>query len=359
MLKCDILIVGAGPAGAQAATEAAKHGLDVVVIDKQKSRKQGIHRAEFIPKLLAREVRINSQSIAQEVSTMQTYMPNGECFEINSPGYILNREVFDKELVVDAINGGAKILTGTICIAQRNKNVIAKSNGEEIKIYAKIIIGADGAKSTVGKWINSINTDFVYTLQCELPLTNRLNHTEIYFDHRFTGGYGWLFPRGKTANVGIGISQRQGVSHTARMGSKKQDSNLRKLLEYFIGKLRSKGKIKGSTPISMAGGLIPVGGPLTTVKENIMLVGDAAGQTHPITGAGILQAIVCGKIAGRVAAESINHVSNLVTYEKEWKELFGEELERARIKRKLLDSHWHDLNQTIKKCWPIFKDYYD
>ena len=74
-----------------------------------------------------------------------------------------------------------------------------------MEVTADIVIGADGPRSTVGTWIDSINSEFVVGLQYEVPLSSPLEYTEIYFRREFFGGYGWLFPKGTLANVGIGI----------------------------------------------------------------------------------------------------------------------------------------------------------
>jgi flavin-dependent dehydrogenase len=135
---------------------------------------------------------------------------------------------------------------------------------------------------------------------------------------------------------------------------------LKELFSEFVERLVSAGKIRPSS-VSMTGGLIPVGGPLSTVRGNVMLVGDAAGQTHSITGGGIPQAIICGRIAGRVAAKAIRlgKLEALTEYEEEWLGIFGEELRRAWEKRRFLESQWNELDRILKNCWVTFREYYD
>ena len=122
----------------------------------------------------------------------------------------------------------------------------------------------------------------------------------------------------------------------------------------FVKRLQDKSKIKGN-PVSITGGLIPAGGPLQTVKENILLAGDAAGQTDPLTGGGIVQALICGKIAGRIAAEAVenNDLHLLYTYEVEWRSLFENDLKKSYEKRQFLESHWEELGSIIGKGWII------
>ena len=346
----DVLVVGAGPAGSSAASEAAKHGAKVLMIEKRKVIGQPVQCAEFIPKFLLDELEITNNSIVQKIRGIKTYLPSGECFKLNSPGYMLNRSIFDKELAAGAAKKGVDIFINTLCASKEKGKIVINKNGRQMKILPKVIIGADGPKSTVGEWINSTNKDFMIGLQYELPLITPLDHTEIYFDYDFFGGYGWLFPKENSANVGIGIRYNP---------ESKTNKSLSSILKKFVNVLEKDGKVKNSI-VSINSGLIPVGGPLHTVKDNLMLVGDAAGQTHPITGGGISQAVICGKIAGRISARAIQegNMGVLTEYEDEWQGIFGKELKRAQTKRQFLEYHWDKLDVIVKKCWVAFREYY-
>lgn len=345
----DVVVVGAGPAGSSAAGEAAKLGAKVLLVEKRKIIGQPVQCAEFIPRLVWKEVNISTRSIVQEVTTMNVYLPTGECVKAHSPGYILDRAVFDKDLVVAAMNNGTDVFINTVCLSKRHKSIVIKKDGKQMEITAKVIIGADGPTSTVGRWIKETNKEFIFAAQYELPLSKQIDYTEVYFENNFTGGYAWLFPKKDTANVGVGIKYKTGAT-----------TAVYKMLKMFAHRLLSEEKVK-ATPLSITSGLIPVGGPHQTVKKNILLVGDAAGQTHPITGAGIPQAIICGKIAGNVAARSLTEQgeNTLKTYEDQWRALYGAELKRAQTKRKLLESHWDDLKNIVRRCWVTFPQYYE
>ncbi|MFH1101009.1 MAG: NAD(P)/FAD-dependent oxidoreductase [Methanobacteriota archaeon] len=351
MLQYDVLVVGGGPAGSSAASAAVKAGAKVLLIEKKKIIGEPVRCAEFIPKLLLHNSQVDHRCIVQEIRGMKIYFPNGEYVQTNAPGFMLDRSRFDKELAGYAKENGADLLTGTMCVSKRGKRVLLNNNGRQEIVGAQVIIGADGPKSTVGKWIHSINHDFILGYQYQVPLKESHDCTEIFFDADFVGGYAWLFPKGNVANVGIGIRYHHqlGVSKVAE-----------ELLKKILKRVEDEGKIENRI-LSATRGVIPVGGPLPTVKENIILVGDAAGQTHPITGGGIPQAMICGEIAGRVAATAVQEGRNdrLLDYEKEWKSIFGAELERARMKRRLLESQWNKLDTIMKQCWVIFREYYE
>jgi flavin-dependent dehydrogenase len=124
-----------------------------------------------------------------------------------------------------------------------------------------------------------------------------------------------------------------------------------------MDRLINDGKIYKMGMIGVTGGLIPVGGyQKPSYFKNLLLVGDAAGQTNPITGAGLLQAVTCGRIAGEVASNAAiaKDICILEEYEVRWREIFGDSLDRALTKRKFLDAHWSDkqeFEKVVRESW--------
>jgi geranylgeranyl reductase family protein len=349
MFTCDILVVGAGPAGSSAALEASKAGARVLIVDRKRTIGQPVQCGEMIPNNLLGNTEIVPGSIIQEIKTARTFLPNGEWAEHASNTYMMDRAVFDKGLALLAVKEGARLLIRTQCISKEGEKVILKRGVEEIEVAPKVIIGADGPKSTVGSWIGSVNKEFYTTLQYEVPLITPSECSEFYFDDDFFGGYAWLFPKGKTANVGLAV----------KYGQKTHSKNLHELLKKVVEQLCSDNKIEDN-PVSVTGGLIPVGGPVNTRKDNILLAGDAAGQTHPISGGGIGQAFACGKFAGDAAARAIREddLRILDTYELKWQYVLLKELKRACAKRQILESRWDELDSIVKRCWIMFDEYY-
>jgi geranylgeranyl reductase family protein len=345
--RCDILIVGAGPAGACAALTALEAGANVLIIERKKAIGEPVRCAEFIPKQLLGELDCTKNFIVQHVMSMKTIIDDKQIIETPGPGLMINRNILDQALVQRAKAAGAKVWTGTRAITYDGCCVMAVKEREQIGLKADIIIGADGPNTRVGRWINSINNNLIPAIQARVYLTEALESTEIYFDKGIFGGYAWLFPKGDTANVGLGI--KRGTNPI----------NIQKSLNYFLQKLKDQNRITGEITGYNAG-WIPAEAPRKIVKENIMLVGDAAGQTHPITGAGVTQAVICGHMAGEHAAEAIKKGDPGIIkgYEEEWMELYGESHEWAYKRRELMENNWDNLDKVIKKCWVAFKEYY-
>ena len=344
VLEYDVLVVGGGPAGSSAAHQAASSGARVLLIDRRATIGVPVQCAEFVPKLLMREVSPRARrSIVQSVDEMVTYFPGGDTSRLASPGHILNRATFDQSLILDAVDQGAHVLSGTRAVAHSGEGVLVRRGRTELRIRAQVIVGADGPASTVGRWMGRRNRTFVIGVQYEVPLREPMTHTEVYFDRAYPLGYAWLFPKGDVANAGVGIARPSAPEARAA-------------LDRFLSNLAGRGKIGSRTILGFTSGLIPVGGPPeATVGGNILLVGDAAGQCDPITGAGISAAVICGQMAGEAAARAVREgdPGRLLRYENEWRRLFGRSLEDARRRREHLEEHWEtgNLDDVVRRSW--------
>ena len=345
--RCDILVVGAGPAGASAAQKAAEAGTKILLIERKAVIGEPVRCAEFIPGQLLGELDCGKEFIVQPVKGMKSIIPGNVTAETPSPGFIINRNLFDQALAAKAIDSGAEVWTESSAVGLDGNVVTVIKNSERINIRAKIIIGADGPHSRVGKWIGSPNKNLLPAIQVRAALTVPIDYTEVRFDKRFYGGYAWLFPKGNAANIGLGIKQVKGFK------------GLKSHLEFYLKELKAQGKITGEISGYNAG-WIPAETPRKITKGNIMLAGDAGGQTHPITGAGVAQAVMCGRMAGEWAAAAVkkDNINLLSEYDNEWMDLYGKSQERAFERRQLMENNWNDLDKIIKKCWVAFREYY-
>jgi geranylgeranyl reductase family protein len=349
-LTCDILVVGAGPAGTSAAREAASTGACVIVLERRAVIGVPVQCAEYIPAALLGELCLRPDFVVQPLRGMKTFLNGRPIQEITAPGFTIRRDVFDQSLAVEAKKAGVSILLSTRAVSREGDEVLIVGEGLSLsRVRAKVIVGADGPRSMVGGWIASENKNLVPAVQVKVRLDHPLEFTEVFFDDRIYGGYGWLFPKGDEANVGLGMKNRGNGSHKIGM-----------VLLDLVSSLAAEGKIKGK-PFDIVTGRIPAEAPRAIRDGNIVLVGDAAGHTHPITGAGIFQAVIGGRMAGKWAARAVGSgdMSNLANYESEWLDLFGETLERGFSRRRLLERKWDRLEEIIKYCWVTFKEYHE
>jgi len=348
----DIVVIGAGPAGASSAQAAAQKGAKVLIIDRRQRIGVPVQCADFVPQWISRYVRFSSKCVLQTIETMVTHLPDKISYEMRSPGYMLDRSLFDKELVASAIVSGAKISIETRAMGLSSEGLVVEQGSKKEMIRSKVFIGADGVHSFISRCIGQPSPKTIVALQYEVVLPKPQNHVEVFFHKDYEGGYAWFFPKGRTANVGMGVIPQK-------------TTLLLKLTDHFLDYLVESKRLSGVEIIAKTGGSIPCEKPRKTVFENILLVGDAAGHAHPITGAGILNAVIGGEIAGRIAAEAIarEDLQYLKNYEIEWQETFGKSLSYGALKRKFLEENWNDpqvnFEALIRKTWIGFKEYYE
>ncbi len=348
--RFDVLVVGAGPAGSSAAAAAARKGARVLMVERRETIGVPVRCAEFIPAMLLGELEIDKGFIVQPVKGMKTHIGDHAEKTTRAPGYIIRRDRFDQTLAEKARTDGVQVMTGTrVSHMDADGRVYLTARcGPGHVVEPRIVIGADGPHSTVGRWAGLVNRGLLPAVQVTLPLTRPLDHNEVYFHPTITAGYGWLFPKGDSANVGLGMrtNERDGES-------------IGKTLDRFVTKLRRMDKVSGD-PTSRTAGWIPVEPLSRTVHGPIALVGDAAGHTHAVTGAGVFAAVVCGRMAGKWAGEAArnNDIGLLEKYEQGWRDFLGRTLWLARERRRKMEAEWDRFADVIPKCWPVYREYY-
>jgi digeranylgeranylglycerophospholipid reductase len=362
-MRYDVIIVGAGPAGSVTARFAAEAGAKVLLIDRRPEIGIPVLCGEGISQRIDQWNMLEGTDwIATKMDGAKIYAPDDTMVTLskemagNETGYVVYRDRFDKELARQAGKAGAEILLKTEAIdLLRNKEKITgikvKQFGEVFDIEANLIVGCDGVESKIGKraGINTavkpidLETCFQYTLEnVDWPE----DYCEFYLGKkRAPGGYVWVFPKGKGEfNVGIGV-----------LASLSSPGKPKALLDQFIA---NHPNLKKGSPIRMLTGAVSVAKPVETVRDNLLLVGDAARHADAITGGGLTTSLEGGKIAGEVIGEAIENQQFdsefLQTYEKRWKQAFGQKLLRNYVvKEIMLDMD----DKTLNMLADSLKDY--
>jgi len=325
-MQCDVLVVGAGPAGSMAAKTAAEKNVEVIVIERNKNVGYPVRCAEGINKFLFKDTGIKKDDsfIEQEINGTKVYFYN-EIYELKSEqwkGYTVDRTIFDSYLAKQAEKAGARLLTDTKAIGIRKNQdrwVVKTETKKTYKnIKAKIVIGADGFECNIGKWVGIKNrwdeneVCKCYELLLDCPNLTESDKFHMAFGEEFPMGYAWVFPKRKKANVGVGVAKKVSTI---------------KALDFFINKYPGVDKILGRnySIIEKRGGSIPMSGPKNideTVSDGIILAGDAAGMVEPITGEGIGPSMISGISAGETASNCIRNKkwrkSDLEEYQIRW-----------------------------------------
>ena len=110
-LTCDVLVIGAGPAGSTAARFAAQRNVTVILLERRESVGIPVRCAEYVPLPVSRYLTISSPSVlSQPVKGLITFIPGEPGYESPVIGAMINRDRFDHELVQSAINAGTMLL---------------------------------------------------------------------------------------------------------------------------------------------------------------------------------------------------------------------------------------------------------
>ena len=355
----DVLVGGLGPAGACAAAMAASDGARVLAIDRKARAGFPVQCAEFIPAMIGERTAGSARSRRQAIRAMTTTVEFGHTQHSDRfPGHMIDRATFDADLVDRAKHAGADCRFGTSLRRITADGAVVVATGEdgkdtEVVLRPRVIVGADGPRSPVGRAIGQRNREFVETRQSTVPLLRPFAATDIFLSAGIRGGYAWLFPKGAVANLGLGVTPAH--RHA-----------LKPLLDDLHWRLIGEGRV-GREILQHTGGVIPVGGMLDVVgrldRIAVLLAGDAAGLTNPITGAGINAAVMSGERAGEAAAAMCGGNDGASgDYAEEIAALFGASIDRALKRRLALAQTYVDGvpdPADLKRAWIAFVDYWE
>ncbi len=325
----DIIVVGAGPAGSIAARFAAEQGVSVLMMEKDRDVGYPVRCGEAISKKgVENFIEPDEKWITAHITKFSLNAPDGNetLIEFDDSGYVLERRIFDYELAKTAANAGAEILTrayvnGLIIENDKVAGVKYEFRGEQKEIKSKIVIGADGVESRVGRWAGIKTYIDFRDMECCTQITASnipvdQNTLYFYFGHDYApGGYFWIFPKGKNiANIGLGVSGMVGKKRSALS---------------FLNDFMEKKYPEAPILTTIAGG-VPSTLTLDKISSpGILLAGDAARQVNPLSGGGISSGMIGGSIAGRIAGEAVkmNKPEHIFKYDKEWHDRVGKKHE--------------------------------
>jgi len=341
-IVCDVVVVGAGPAGSLAARAAAENGAETVLLEEHPQPGTPVYCAEglSVGGILDGGLEPRPPYVAQEIKTARVFAPGGRHLDLTSgewTGYTLNREVFDKALADKAVEAGARLFTSTRAVdlvwdGSRVAGVKAVSDGDPLEFRGKVVIGADGHWSIVRRraGLQRYFADYVSCAQYQLGGLKLEDPTvnEFYLGARYApGGYAWVFPKSEeVANVGLGVRR----IHT------------KPAVEYLQDFCQADPRFRDAKVLKVNGGICPVSGVLDEItRDGLILVGDAAGMLVPMTGAGIHSSIVAGRMAGEVAARAVEEgdisAARLGAFRKSFDEYWGRRIRDSRRVLEMLD----------------------
>lgn len=356
----DSVVVGAGPAGSLAAETLAGAGHSVLLLEK--------HRESGIPLCCAEAISLKSLSLfcqpdakwtAAPINGAVLYSPDGTEVSVPWPGvgYVLERKLFDRWLAQRAAEASALTLFNAEAVGLipgqngRFSGVKVLYQDKVHNVTCRAVIGADGVESLTGAWAGlntAMKPDGLHS--CAQYLMSGIGGTKDMV--RFwvgqevaPGGYLWVFPKGEgRANVGLGILG-------SLAGGKKPGEYLDRFVEKHFPQARVIETMCGGTPA------LEEGHPM--VSKNVLLAGDAARLTDPLSGAGIAIAMASGQMAARQVAEYLKTGSekSLEDYPGLWWSGLWKDIKyHAKVRRAFLKLSDDDMNRIARLLSKLLKD---
>jgi len=310
----DVIVIGGGPAGSTVARYVAEGEKDVLVIDGRDSIGSPLQCGELVPsndemRRLCPDVpdiddllQTPDTAISLRTSEMHLVPPSGRPLRYPFEGLMLDRVAHDEWLVDLAKSKGANYLTDAR-VESVNGEIVTLRDGREFT--ARIIVGAGGHNDPLRR-IHWDESGLKIPIKFVLMDGDFGDAVELHFGSMAPGGYAWMFPKQGGANIGVGIQNKF---------AKGRSLNL--FADEFIGRYGEDITFRGA-------GSLPMSGTIDCfVKENYLLVGDAAGMVLPSNGAGITIAMIGGRIAGKAIVSYFENGASLHEYEVEWKRQMG------------------------------------
>ena len=330
-LDCDVAVVGAGPAGSRTARDLARAGLRVRLLEEHRAVGVPSHCSGLISLRTLREAEIGEEAVLHGITGAFAHTQDGTHVALGGTktrAVAIDRVAWDQALCEQAQAAGAELVRARMTNVERENGHVrltAQTDGHDRPLTARMVVGADGTHSRVARSLGLPRpAEYAYNLGIEGRLAPgarapwRDDYVHVFVGHDLAPGwFGWIIPTGgDVVRVGIGTT-----------GAVKPIECYRRLSAAFPE------LFSGLEPCRMYGGTIPLSFAPRSYADNVLLVGDAAGQVKPFSGGGIYTSLVAARHAARTALEAFERdnfgAKSLSAYERRWKREIGRELRRS------------------------------
>ena len=317
MKEYDVVIAGGSISGLLTAREIARNGNSVLVLEEGFEIGTPDHCGGLVSKTALNDLGINpsQKTFDSIISSAQIFSPSGKNITIDSKNQnvvVVSRRELDKQAALQAQKLGAEIMVNTSYMKKTDSGV-KTSIGD---INCKVVVDCRGVNALLNNDRDGVLQSAQYE---EYGDWIQDGQVEVYIDQKkYPEFFGWIIPSGNGIGK-VGVAGKEiNVSKTMEnlLSSKGNHSIIRKI----YAPIWIKGPIKKFT------------------SENLIIVGDAAGQAKPTTAGGIYSCGMGGIVAGKTITKFLEtkKISDLEEYQKIWINKFGKEFEKQTLARRLL-----------------------
>ena len=325
---CDVLVIGAGPAGAACALWLARAGVDTVLVDQHDFPRDKICGDALIPDAhhALRRLGLYDEvmAAAQPAQHLACIGPRGGRIDVPGSLAVLPRRLLDDILARGAQRAGARLHTpwrfdGTLADGDAVVGARLKRGDTVHEIRARWTVLATGAapQALLAAGMCERRTPSGIALRGYVKndaMVDRIKALEVVWNKRLAPGYGWIFPApGGRFNIGVGVSDSHptAADHPGGAPGRMKDVNLRQLFDVFCElhaparELMRTGTLEGDlkgAPLrcSLAGA--------RRARAGLLVTGEAAGSTYAFTGEGIGKALETGLLAAAALLDASGQV---------------------------------------------------
>jgi len=325
-LDCDVAVVGAGPAGSRTARNLARAGLRVRLLEEHRRVGVPSHCSGLISPRTLKEAEIGEDAIIHHITGAFVHTANGGEVALGGEktrAVAIDRVRWDETLSEQAQAAGADLVRARLVNLSRENGHVrlyTQTDGRGASFTARVVVGADGAHSRVARSFGLPGpSEKVYCLGIEGRLkTPREDFVHVFVGSQLAPGwFGWIIPTGD-GRVRAGIGSANGA---------KPIVCYRRLTGLFPR------LFDGIEACRLYGGTIPLDFAPKSYGDNVLLVGDAAGQVKPFSGGGIYTGLVAARHASAAVLHAFENdnssAAGLAPYERGWKREVGRELLRS------------------------------
>lgn len=337
--EVDVVIVGGGLAGGFTGNHIAAKGYKVLILEEHFDIGKPLQCAGLVTTRVMDYIK-PAKVVLNTIKGANIYSPKGNKLVIENlhqRTVVVDRPSLDRSLITDALRAGCDIFLGAKAVGasrikpKKGLEVKYRQDGKSNRVRCKILIGADGVQSNVASWFELPKPELIVSgygaevtgTKLEPDIVTILAGQEVAPNF-----FAWIIP----TNIG----NDDNSSTTARVGL--CIDNAPNPAYYYFNKLFTSNPISSqllshSQPLQTIAGAIPLGPRSKTYCDNVMVVGDAAGQAKPTSGGGIYTSLVCAKYCAETAIKALEadnySESTLSKYQKLWNRELGKELRRG------------------------------